>query len=266
MILLVIYVPSLHEFSFNCIQLHLPCRILLSIFSPYTNSFRIAITAPFSYPPTVGPQGHDLFRLGGPPAKSLTRDPDRKCEKVRARPSLGTNKVACIPTHGGSHISASCMPRRVHETTHRQRLPLTDPRIHEWSVGYQWAARCYPHALSTGALSTLHLHFRACSRSHAIARARLRRVATTEKATMRTHEITRRDHVTFFSLVSSVSFFLSRARAGKERRSHAGLRPRRSCMRAYLRALLHGLERRERERESPPSSWERLSRGRAKTA
>lgn len=86
------------------------------------------------------------------PAKFLMQDPDRKCEKVLARAALGTNKAACIPTHGGSHISAVvCTPHR--ETTHRRRLPLTDPRIHEWSVGYQWAARCYPHALDRALFS-----------------------------------------------------------------------------------------------------------------
>lgn len=196
------YTSRRYEFSFNCpylITSPLSCLtfyfLSLYKFFPHCDNRSLLLSSygrssrPRSIPP----------RRGGLPAKSLTRDPDRKCEKVRARPSLGTNKAACIPTHGGSHISASCTPRRVHETTHRRRLPLTDPRIHEWSVGYQWAARCYPHALSTGALSTPHRHFRACSRSHAIARARLRRVTTTEKATMRTHEITRRDHVTFFS-------------------------------------------------------------------
>lgn len=82
----------------------------------------------------------------------------RKCARS------GTNKAACIPTHG-SHIS----PQRVHETAHRRRLPLTDPRIHEWSVGYQWAARCYPHA--QGPLFPLSSSPVDPSCAHAIARA-----------------------------------------------------------------------------------------------
>lgn len=158
---------------------------------------------------------------------------------MRARPSLGTNKAACI-----------------HETTHRRRLPLTDPRIHEWSVGYQWAARCYPHALSTGALSTPpHLHFRACSRSHAIARARLRRrVATTEKATMRMYA---RNYAAgpryfFFFLVSSASFFslTSESREGEKiARRVTTSPPVRASVRTYVRC--YTAPQRKRERENP---------------
>lgn len=151
-----------------------------------------------------------------------------------------------------------CTPRRVHETIHRRRLPLTDPRIHEWSVGYQWAARCYPHALD-GALFylLLFLHFlllplpRTCSRSHAIVRAAYDVPATTTKATRRVCTKLRRDHIIFFFLASSASFFShGRAiRAGKERRSHAGLRPRRCATvraRACVRTCVITRPRRER--------------------
>lgn len=152
--------------------------------------------------------------------------------------------------------------RRVHETTHRRRLPLTDPRIHEWSVGYQWAARCYPHALD-GALFFLLLlllrHFLlplpcACSRSHAIRSRSLRRAMT--KATTRMHEITAGPR--YFFPASSGSFFLSRESGSAVRKAKIARRVTTSplrvracvppCVRTYMR--YYTAPKGERERES----------------
>lgn len=121
-------------------------------------------------------------------------------------------------------------------------------------MGYQWAARCYPHALDRALFSPLLRHFllllflpRACSRSHAIACA--------ADVLRRPRRRCVRDEITagprYFFLISPASFF-SHGRAihreGEKiarRVTTSSLRDDREYVRAYVHALLHDSERKE---------------------
>lgn len=138
-------------FNLNCLYLMIH-SIVYSVLSTFSLFKQILLTmqnfsSPLlrSYPLYDPPQGRPVSSR----EISLIQNPDRKCEKVRA---LGTNKAACIPTHGGSHVYIDVV--HIRNYTHQRRLPLTDPRIHEWSVDYQWAIR-YPHALAEALSASL---------------------------------------------------------------------------------------------------------------
>lgn len=169
----------------------------------------------------------------------------KKC----ARTAFSTNKAACVPTHRPLlHIGV------IHETTHRQWLPLTDPQIHEWSVGYQWAAR-YPHVLGGAFSSRLFLHFlllflRTCSRSHAIAHI-CHDTSNNDDAYIRNY-----DRITRVILFLAF-FFLLQTRVTCQK-----IAGRVTILKLHMRAcvcafLYHDLE-------GSLLTWERLSRERAK--
>lgn len=102
-------------FSFNCLSILNYIFPIVSYFLFSLPNKFFPINVPFSFPPTVGPQGHDLSHLGGP-VKSLMQGSGSEMRKSTA---LGTNKAACIPTHGGSHIvhTAACTRNYTPTTT-----------------------------------------------------------------------------------------------------------------------------------------------------
>jgi len=196
------------------------------------------------------------------------RYPDRKCEKAprtgQIRPRAHSRKARAAPTcRRGA--------RRVRETAHRRRLPLTDPRIHEWSVGYQWAANA-THTCSDRASPSL-LPLRVCM----LAFSHDRSTSDRGRDDARVMKLRRDGARYFFQISSAVSLSLSLSHYSSLSFSLFPFRfltsdSQRRELRAEDRTAGYDLGASVRERvftrprRESRSSWERLSRGRAKIA
>jgi len=191
------------------------------------------------------------------------RYPDRKCEKVprtrQIRPRAHSRAARAAPT-------CRRRARRVRETAHRRRLPLTDPRIHEWSVGYQWAANA-THTRSDRAPPSL-LPLRVCM----LAFSHDRSTSDRGRDDARVMKLRRDDARYFFQISFAVSLplllllplsffpFLFLTSDSQRREPHED-RTAGYDLGASVRERVFTRPRRESR-----SSWERLSRGRAKIA
>ena len=177
--------------------------------------------------------------------KSLLPDLDRKYEKVRARRcSVQIRQRAYLhtraPTYQNRMHAAAC----TRNYTWR-RLPLTDPRIHEWSVGYQWAVRCYPHARGPLFLPPPPPPSPACMLALSRDRSRgydmLRRLRRW-RAYVRNYGGTTLFFPSFLRFFFFSHGWAIRRKEEKDRTPGYDLAAARPCVRAYVRALLHGHE------------------------